>query len=202
MYISAGSTTRSVRSHPLGDGELLIVGGEGHKTGQGGSTTERYRHLEQFAHEHWDVREIEYRWASQDCQPADGLPYVGKVSPISKHLWTGTGFRKWGLTNGTAAAMILADRLLDRDNPWAGTLDSNRFAPARRGDDAGQGEHQRRAALLRRPARCAGRGGRSRSSSRARAASSASTASGSPPSATTTGRSTRSPPSAPTSAAT
>jgi glycine/D-amino acid oxidase-like deaminating enzyme/nitrite reductase/ring-hydroxylating ferredoxin subunit len=129
MYISTGSTTRSIRSHPLDDGELLIVGGEGHKTGQGGSTTERYERLERFAREHWDVREVAYRWASQDCQPADGLPYVGKVSPVSKHLWTGTGFRKWGLTNGTASAMILADRLLERENPWADTLDSNRFTP-------------------------------------------------------------------------
>jgi Rieske Fe-S protein len=129
MYISAGSTTRSIRAHPLGDGELVIVGGEGHKTGQGGSTTDRYLRLEQFAREHWDVTAVEYRWASQDCQPADGLPYVGKVGPLARHLWTASGFRKWGLTNGTAAAMILTDRLLDRENPWAGTFDANRFTP-------------------------------------------------------------------------
>ena len=129
MYISTGSTTRSIRSHPISGAELLIVGGEGHKTGQGGSTAERYRTLEDFAREHWRVHGVEYRWASQDCPPADGLPYVGKITPISKHLWTASGYRKWGLTNGTAAAMILADRLLERDNPWAAAFDSNRFAP-------------------------------------------------------------------------
>jgi glycine/D-amino acid oxidase-like deaminating enzyme/nitrite reductase/ring-hydroxylating ferredoxin subunit len=129
MYISTGSTTRSLRSAPLDGGELLIVGGEGHKTGQGGSTTERYERLEQFARRHFEVEDIPYRWAAQDCQPADGLPYVGAVSPVSKHLWTATGYRKWGLTNGTAAAMMLADRLLERDNPWASTFDANRFTP-------------------------------------------------------------------------
>ena len=129
MYISAGSTTRSIRSHPLGTGELLIVGGEGHKTGQHDSTSEPYARLEQFARRHWEVDDVEYRWAAQDCIPADGLPYVGRLTPTSRHLWTASGFRKWGLTNGTAAAMILADALLERENPWAATLSSNRFTP-------------------------------------------------------------------------
>ena len=72
---------------------------------------------------------VDYRWASQDCQPADGLPYVGTVSLVSKHVYTASGYRKWGLTNGTAAAMILADRLVGEDNPWAEAFDANRFTP-------------------------------------------------------------------------
>ena len=129
MWISTGGTSRSIRSHPLGDGELLIVGGEGHQTGEHGDATERYATLERFARDHWDVTEVEYRWAAQDPQPADHLPYVGAVWPRSKHLLTATGYHKWGLTNGTMAAMILADRLLERENPWAATFDSNRFTP-------------------------------------------------------------------------
>ena len=38
-----------------------------------------------------------------------------------------TGFRKWGLTNGTAAAMMLSDSILGRPNPWAEAFDSNRL---------------------------------------------------------------------------
>jgi glycine/D-amino acid oxidase-like deaminating enzyme/nitrite reductase/ring-hydroxylating ferredoxin subunit len=125
MYISTGSTTRSVRAH----GDLLVVGGEGHKTGQGGSTAERYERLEAFARRHWNVRSVDHRWASQDCQPADGIPYVGRLSPVSRHVWAASGYRKWGLTNGTAAAMMLADRLLERESPWADVFDSNRFTP-------------------------------------------------------------------------
>ena len=55
MFISGDSPTRSVRAVPLGGEELLLVGGEGHKTGEGGDTEERYRALERFAREHWDV---------------------------------------------------------------------------------------------------------------------------------------------------
>ena len=38
-----------------------------------------------------------------------------------------TGFAKWGMTGGTAAAMILADRILGRPNDWAELFDPNRL---------------------------------------------------------------------------
>ncbi|MGH2948447.1 MAG: NAD(P)/FAD-dependent oxidoreductase [Solirubrobacteraceae bacterium] len=65
MFISADSPTRSVRAVPVAGEELLLVGGEGHKTGAGGDTEERYRRLEAFAHEHWDVASVDYRWSAQ-----------------------------------------------------------------------------------------------------------------------------------------
>ena len=43
-----------------------------------------------------------------------------------------TGFAKWGMTGGTAAAMMLADRLLGRENAWAGLFNPNRVKAARR----------------------------------------------------------------------
>ena len=77
MFISGDSPTRSVRAVPVDGEELLLVGGEGHKTGEGGDTEERYRTLERFAREHWDVESVEYRWSSQDGTTIDGVPYVG-----------------------------------------------------------------------------------------------------------------------------
>ena len=103
MFISADGPTRSIRAHPLEGGELLIVGGEGHKVGQGGDTRERYERLEAFAREHFDVSAIDYRWSSQDNMTADGVPYVGALTPVSKRVLYATGFAKWGLTNGAAA---------------------------------------------------------------------------------------------------
>ena len=129
MFISADGPTRSIRSHPLEGGELLIVGGEGHKVGQGGDTRERYERLEAFAREHFDVSSVDYRWSSQDNMTADGVPYVGALTPVSKKVLYATGFAKWGLTNGAAAALMLADRLLGRENPWAKTFDANRLKP-------------------------------------------------------------------------
>ncbi len=129
MYISAERPTRSIRSHPVADGEILIVGGEGHKTGQGGDTLARYQALERFAHEHWDVESVDYRWSSQDNEAVDHVPYIGKLAPHSPRIYTATGFRKWGLAQGVAAAMILEDLILDRKNPWASLYDPARMKP-------------------------------------------------------------------------
>jgi glycine/D-amino acid oxidase-like deaminating enzyme/nitrite reductase/ring-hydroxylating ferredoxin subunit len=129
MFISGGSPTRSLRAVPVGGEELLLVGGEGHRTGEGGDTTERYAALERFAREHWDVESIEYRWSAQDNITIDSVPYVGQITPRNDRVLMATGFAKWGMTGGTAAAMMLADRLLGRENAWAGLFDPNRVKP-------------------------------------------------------------------------
>jgi glycine/D-amino acid oxidase-like deaminating enzyme/nitrite reductase/ring-hydroxylating ferredoxin subunit len=126
MYLSTQS--HSIRSTPAPGGELVLVGGEGHKTGQS-DVPERYRRLEAWARERFEVRSVEYRWASQDNMPADELPFVGGITLHSQRVLTGTGFRKWGLTNGAAAALMLADRIAGRENPWRSTFDSNRLTP-------------------------------------------------------------------------
>ena len=127
MYISGDSPTRSVRAVPVDGEELLLVGGEGHKTGTGGNTEERYLRLERFAREHWDVQSIEYRWSSQDNTTIDGVPYVGGLTPLEQRVLMATGFAKWGMTGGTAAAMLLADLVGDRANPWGQLFDPHRL---------------------------------------------------------------------------
>src|SRR3954468_17993808 len=129
MYLSTESPTHTVRSHPTATGEMVIAGGESHKTGQGGDTAERVARLEAWARGRFDVRSIEYRWSTQDNMPVDGVPYIGRLAPFQKRLWVATGFMKWGLTNGTAAGMILTDLIAGRDNPWASLFDSTRFKP-------------------------------------------------------------------------
>jgi glycine/D-amino acid oxidase-like deaminating enzyme/nitrite reductase/ring-hydroxylating ferredoxin subunit len=129
MYISGDSPTRSVRAVPLDGEELLLVGGEGHKTGTGGDTSDRYRRLEQFAREHWDVQSVEYRWSSQDNTTIDGVPYIGRLTPREDRVLMATGLAKWGMTGGTAAASILADLVRGHDNPWAQLFDPARIKP-------------------------------------------------------------------------
>jgi Rieske Fe-S protein len=106
----------------------VLVGGESHKTGQS-DEVERHERLEAWARERFDVRSVEYRWATQDNMPVDGIPFVGRLHPFTSHLWTATGFLKWGLTNGTAAGMMLADLIAGRENAWASTFDSTRLKP-------------------------------------------------------------------------
>ena len=129
MLINAGSPTRSIRSVPDGDEELLMVGGEGHSTGSSEAKPERYEKLAEFARRHWDVERIEHRWSSQDFVPDDGVPYIGPVHPLSKRIHVATGLKKWGMTGGTVAAELLADRIAGRDNPAAKLFSSTRIKP-------------------------------------------------------------------------
>ena len=99
------------------------------RQGSGGDTEERYARLERFAREHWDVESVEYRWSAQDNTTVDTLPYIGAATPLTDRLLMATGFAKWGMTNGTAAAMILSDRVLGRENPWAALFNPNRVKP-------------------------------------------------------------------------
>jgi glycine/D-amino acid oxidase-like deaminating enzyme/nitrite reductase/ring-hydroxylating ferredoxin subunit len=125
MFINAGSPTRSIRAH---DG-LLLVGGEGHHTGSDKARPERYEALIEFARRHWDVRSIEHRWSAQDFSPDDGVPYAGRLHLRSRRVYVATGLKKWGITAGTAAAMLISDAILDRENPWAGLFSSTRVRP-------------------------------------------------------------------------
>ncbi len=127
MFISSGESPHTIRSHPWEAGELVMVGGEGHKTGQGGDTVARYQRLEAWARERFPVRSVEYRWSTQDNRTIDRVPYVGRANPTTKHLYVATGFGGWGMTGSTVAGMLLRDRILSRENPWADLYDPNRL---------------------------------------------------------------------------
>lgn len=126
MFISSGEPTRSIRSAPVDGEEMIVVGGEGHKAGEKGIGEERFTRLEEFAREHWQVSSVDHRWSSQDGSTASGLPHVGRLHPGSDRVLMATGFAKWGLSNGTAAARLLADLASGRDggpaqelfDPW------------------------------------------------------------------------------------
>ncbi len=127
MYLSVDSPTRSVRSARMDGEEVVILGGEGHKVGQDPDTRERYAALEEWARRHFPIRSIDYRWSAQDYVPADHVPFVGPVAPGSDRVFVATGFKKWGMSNGSAAGVMLADRIAGRENPFADFFDSNRL---------------------------------------------------------------------------
>jgi Rieske Fe-S protein len=122
MSISAGGTTRSVRSY----GDTLIVGGEGHSVGARSSTPERFAKLEEFAREHWDVVDVTHRWSAQDPTSWDLMPVVGHYHPRTSRLFVASGFHKWGLSCAGFAGRIVADLIAGRTNPWADAMDPNR----------------------------------------------------------------------------
>jgi glycine/D-amino acid oxidase-like deaminating enzyme/nitrite reductase/ring-hydroxylating ferredoxin subunit len=127
MYLSVDTPSRSVRSARMDGEEVVILGGEGHKVGQDPDTRERYAALEEWARANFPVRSVDYRWSAQDYVPVDHVPFVGSLSPGSERAYVATGFKKWGMSNGSAAGIMLTDRILGRDNPWAELFDSNRL---------------------------------------------------------------------------
>jgi glycine/D-amino acid oxidase-like deaminating enzyme/nitrite reductase/ring-hydroxylating ferredoxin subunit len=129
MYLSVDTPSRSVRSARMGGEEVVILGGEGHKVGQDADTRERYAALESWARANFAVRSVDYRWSAQDYVPADHVPFVGPVAPGSERVLVATGFKKWGMSNGSAAGAMLADRIAGRDNPFAPFFDSTRLNP-------------------------------------------------------------------------
>jgi len=130
MFINAGVPTRSVRTIRDGERILVQVGGEGHKIGDEDDTTRRYRTLEEYLGEHWpQAGPVEYRWSTQDYMSVDRVPYIGQLRRTSEHVFTATGFSKWGMTGGTLAGMLLSDRILGRENSWAELYDAKRITP-------------------------------------------------------------------------
>lgn len=125
MLITAGSPTRSLRTFR----DHLIVGGEGHQVGASDARPGRYEDLLEFANRHFPVgARPAYRWSTQDGMPVDSLPYIGPYRPKSGRLYVAAGFMKWGMTNGTIAADVLADLITGRENPYASRFDPNRVS--------------------------------------------------------------------------
>ena len=130
MYISVDQPTRTIRTIPDGDRLLLMVGGNGHATGQMYDTVDNYRDLERWAVERFGMSEVTHRWSSQDGVTVDLLPYAGTARRGSDHVYTATGFGKWGITNGTAAASVISDQILGHANEFAPLFDPHRLTVA------------------------------------------------------------------------
>ncbi|MFO0615988.1 MAG: FAD-dependent oxidoreductase [Polyangiaceae bacterium] len=112
------------RSDPAQD--LLIVGGEDHKTGHESDPTVRWDRLEQWMRLFFPMaRDVVHRWSGQIHEPSDGVAFIGK-NPGDDHVFVVTGDSGMGITHGAIAGLLLADLLAGRDNPWA-----KLYAPSR-----------------------------------------------------------------------
>ncbi|HVM44461.1 MAG TPA: FAD-dependent oxidoreductase [Candidatus Thermoplasmatota archaeon] len=137
MYVNADEPRRSVRPYRGDEGEMLVFAGESHLAGER-EPEDHYANLARFAREGFRIGDIQYRWSTQDYYPVDDLALIGKLTPASKRTFTATGFRAWGMTQGTVAALMFVDWIRGRDNPWAELYDP--FAPGRMAQDLGSKE--------------------------------------------------------------
>ena len=120
MYLDAATDGLSFRMA----GDLLLLGGGGHRTGKKGGGWEE---LEAFAKKHYPNTKEVCRWATQDCISLDGIPYIGRYGRNTPNLFVATGFNKWGMTSSMVAAVLLCDLVQGRENGYASV-----FSPQRR----------------------------------------------------------------------
>lgn len=126
MYISGETPTRSIRNVKINNEEMILIAGDGHKTGQGEDTDLHYDALKVFAQTNFAVESIPYKWSAQDYVSLDKLPYVGPVTNNQKNIFVATGFRKWGMTNGTNAAILISDLIRKKSNEFEKLLSPSR----------------------------------------------------------------------------
>ncbi|HYP00576.1 MAG TPA: FAD-dependent oxidoreductase, partial [Pyrinomonadaceae bacterium] len=107
--------------------DVLIVGGEDHKTGQADDMEERFRRLEEWTRERFpQVESFEFRWSGQVMETIDGLAFIGRNPLDSKNVFIATGDSGHGMTHGTIAGILLTDLLTGRNNRWAELYDPSR----------------------------------------------------------------------------
>lgn len=126
MYINAEKPARSLRYENTPEGELILIVGDEHKTGQGEDMNKHYRELMDFADSIFTVEDIPFRWSTQDCMTLDSIPYIGNFTSNTPNLYIATGFQKWGMTNSTVSSMLLRDLIIKGENPWKDVYNPSR----------------------------------------------------------------------------
>ena len=134
MYLSAGSDSRSVRDAPDGaGGARLLVGGAGHSVGRTRSEAAHVERLRRWTEQYFPGAVETHQWSAQDYRSHDSVPYVGPLPRGLGRIYVATGFDKWGMTNGVAAARSISGQILGKKPSWAKTLGRRLTGPTAAG---------------------------------------------------------------------
>jgi glycine/D-amino acid oxidase-like deaminating enzyme/nitrite reductase/ring-hydroxylating ferredoxin subunit len=130
MYLNVEQPSHSLRTHRDASGEVYgVVAGTSFKPGHTDEERQYFGDIERWLAENFDAGPVEYRWVNEDYTSMDGAPFIGWSSSVGEGYLVATGFNAWGISNGTAAGMILADLAEGRENPWADLFDATRVKP-------------------------------------------------------------------------
>jgi Rieske Fe-S protein len=130
LFWDTGDPYHYVRTQGQDGGgpDLLIVGGEDHRTGQADDIEERWTRLERWTRERLPkVQRVAYKWSGQVLEPADSLAFIGRNPMDKDNVFIVTGDSGQGMTHGTIAGILITDLIQGRTNPW-----SHLYDPARR----------------------------------------------------------------------
>jgi glycine/D-amino acid oxidase-like deaminating enzyme/nitrite reductase/ring-hydroxylating ferredoxin subunit len=132
LYWDTEDPYHYVRTQPLGHGkELLIVGGEDHKTGQADDQKERWARLEAWTRARFPMAgAVKHHWSGEVFETPDGLGLIGLAPGWRQNVYVITGDSGMGMTHGTLGARLVTDLIFGRTNPYAGLYSPSRWAPA------------------------------------------------------------------------
>jgi glycine/D-amino acid oxidase-like deaminating enzyme/nitrite reductase/ring-hydroxylating ferredoxin subunit len=133
MWISLEKPTHSFRIDRSSDATYLVAAGQTYKTGVTVDEQASFQDLDRFLRETFGIHHTAYRWTNEDFEPMDGLPFIGRASGGSPHLYVATGFNAWGITTGTVAATLIRDLILGRPNECESLFDAKRIRPLQGG---------------------------------------------------------------------
>lgn len=128
LYWDTAEPYHYVRLQPLDQQtDLLIVGGEDHKSGQVTDQCERHARLEEWARARIpSCGEVKFRWSGMIMETLDGAAYIGRNPGDYPNIFIATGDSGMGMTHGTIAGILLTDLLQGRETPWAAFYDPSR----------------------------------------------------------------------------
>ena len=122
-YLRIESAGKGAEAH-----DVLIVGGEDHKTGQQDDANKRFGALERWTRHRFPMVEgIEYRWSGEVLEPFDGLAFIGRNPMDKDNVFIATGDSGNGMTHGTIAGILLTDLIMGRKNAWESIYDPSRI---------------------------------------------------------------------------
>lgn len=127
-YIRIESITAKIKdTGETEEYDLLIVGGEDHKTGQKDDAGRRFAALERWTRTRFPmIEEIEFQWSGQVMEPIDALAFIGRNPMDEDNVFIATGDSGNGMTHGTIAGILLTDLIMGRENEWATLYDPTR----------------------------------------------------------------------------
>src|SRR5262245_32397698 len=128
MFIGIDEPTHSLRTGRDQHGLVLVVLGSKFGTGQEGDVAKYFRELEAWTRKNLEVGDVAWRWVNEDYETADRVPFAGELSE-APGLYIATGFNAWGISNGTAAGILIAEQILGGSPDWAPVYDPMRKVP-------------------------------------------------------------------------
>ncbi len=127
LYYDTQDPYHYVRTCPIdGRKDLLIVGGEDHRTAEQEDILASYEKLESWAMQRFPMlKKVHHHWSGQILEPLDRVAFIGRLKQGEERYFI-TGDSGNGLTYGTLGAILICDLIMGRSNAWEKIYDPHR----------------------------------------------------------------------------